>query len=501
MLTVDLIRKVRMSLSRGESFRGVSKRYNLSRNTVRKIARSEETEFKYPKRAPRYPVLGQVMERLAERLAADAESAASRRRSGRKLFEELCSEGYEGSYDSVRRYVKFWKESHRRGLPSAYVPLDFAMGEAFQFDWSEETVELGGICQKLQVAQVRLCYSRMRFCVAFTRQEMPMLISAHVKAHDFFGGLCLRGIYDNAKTVVDKIGRGKERVFNKRFLQLASHYLFEPEACTPAAGWEKGQIENQVKSNRQSVFVPRLRFESLADLNAHLAEQMIIEAHHNRHPQFGDKTVWQVFEEERPYLRKQSTPFNGYQTEERRVNSECLVNFDRNHYSVPCEYAGKAVSVRVYAERLVFAVDGVTVAEHKREFGKGRRILNPLHYLALLERKPGALRNGLPFREWDLPGPIEAVWELIRRYPDWDRQMARILSAIPNYGLEAVSVACETALESGVVSQSVILNHLARLTEEPAVEDLSPPRRLVLLMEPKADCFIYDRLLGGEHVA
>lgn len=228
---------------------------------------------------------------------------------------------------------------------------------------------------------------------------------------------------------------------------------------------------------------------------------MIVEAHLNRHPQFGDKTVWQVFEEERPYLRKQSTPFNGYQTEERRVNSECLVNFDRNHYSVPCEYAGKAVSVRVYAERLVFAVDGVTVAEHEREFGKGCHILNPLRYLAVLEHKTGALRNGLPFREWDLPRLIEAVWEMIRRYPDWVRQMARILSAIPNYGLEAVSVACETALESGVVSQSVILNHLARLTEEPAAEDLSPPRRLVLLMESKADCFIYDRLLGGGHVA
>lgn len=157
MLTVDLIRKVRMSLSRGKSYRGVSKRYNLSRNTVRKIARSEETELKYPKRAPRYPVFGPVKERLAERLVSDEEAPASHCRSGRKLFEELRSEGYEGSYASVRRYVKFWKESHRRGLSSAYVPLDLARGEAFQFDWSEETVELGGVCHKLQVAQVRLC--------------------------------------------------------------------------------------------------------------------------------------------------------------------------------------------------------------------------------------------------------------------------------------------------------------------------------------------------------
>ena len=501
MLTVDLIRKMRILISRGESIREVSKRFHVSRNTVRKIAWSESREFKYPKRAARYPALGSVMERLAGLLSADASEPTHRRRTAQKLFEELRGEGYEGSYDSVRRYVKFWKQEHKTGRVNAYIPLSFGRGEAFQFDWSEELVELGGVCQKVQVAQFRLCHSRMRFCMAFPRQQLPMLFEAHQKAHDFFGGLCQRGIYDNAKTVVDKIGKGKERDYNQRFLQLSLHYLFEVEACTPSAGWEKGQVENQVKSNRQSVFVPRLRFDSLADLNVHLAEQMIGEAHRCRHPEDEEKTVWQAFEEERPYLLKQPITFDGYVSVERRINSECLVNFDRNHYSVPCEYAGKAASVRVYASRLVFAVDGHEVAEHERAFGKGRRLLNPLHYIRFLERKPGALRNGQPFREWDLPEAVEAVWEHIRHYPDWDRQMSQILSAIPTYGLEAVSVACETALESGPVNQSVILNHLARLTEEPSAEPLNPPESLILRTEPKADCSIYNQLLGGADAA
>lgn len=501
MLTVDLIRKMRLLLSRGQSIREVSKRFHVSRNTVRKIGRSELKEFKYPKRAARYPALGPVMEVLARELEADACEPVHRRRTARKLFDELCGEGYEGSYDSVRRYVKKWKQEHQVGRVKAYIPLSFGRGEAFQFDWSEEVVELGGVCQKVQVAQFRLCHSRMRFCMAFPGQEFPMLFEAHQKAHDFFGGLCRRGIYDNAKTVVSKIGHGKERVYNQRFLQLSSHYLFEVEACTPSAGWEKGQVENQVKSNRQSVFVPRLSFSCLADLNTHLAEQMIAEGHRCRHPEDEDKTVWQVFEEERPYLLKQAVPFDAYVSVERRINSECLVNYDRNHYSVPCEYAGNAASVRVYASRLVFAVDGLKIAEHERAFGKGRRILNPLHYLRLLERKPGALRNGQPFREWALPEAVEAVWEHIRRYPDWDRQMSQILSAIPSYGLEAVSVACETALEEGPVNQSVILNHLARLTEEAAAEPLSPPESLILRTEPKADCSIYNQLLGGSDAA
>ncbi len=501
MLTVDLIRKVRLLLSRGESLRAVSERYNLSRNTVRKIARSNATEFKYPKREKRYPVLGPVMEKLSERLSEDAELPPTRRRSGKKLYDELRREGYEGSYDSVRRYVKLWKEGHHISTRRAYVPLQFSKGEAFQFDWSEETVELGGVPQKLQVAQVRLCYSRMRFCMAFTRQEMPMLIEAHRRAHDFFGGLCQRGIYDNAKTVVTKIGRGKERVFNQHFLRLSSHYLFEAEACTPAAGWEKGQIENQVKTNRQSVFVPRLRFADLSELNHHLEEQMLAEARNSRHPEYQEKTVWEVFEEERPHLIKSPVAFDGPVTEERRANSECLVNYDRNHYSVPCEYAGKQVTVRIYADRLVFAYKGRAVAEHRRCFNKGHHELNPLHYLALLERKPGALRNGRPFREWDLPKPIEEVWERIRCFSDWDRQMTRILSSIPVYGLEAVSVACELALEAGTVSQAVILNHLSRLTEETAAPEVCPPARLMLRLEPKADCGLYDRLLGGRDVA
>jgi hypothetical protein len=333
--------------------------------------------------------------------------------------------------------------------------------------------------------------------VAFPRQELAMVLEAHIRAHDFFGGLCERGIYDNPMTIVQKIGKGKEREYNKRFLQLSSHYLFEPCACTPGASWEKGQIENQVGANRKSVFIPRLKFANLAELNAHLEEQMLVEAHNTRHPEFGDKSVFELFSEEKPYLRSQATAFVGYTTEERRADLQCLVRFDNNHYSLPCEYAGKHVSIRIFAQRVVIAVGGNTVAEHTRSFEKKRCVFDPLHYLPLLERKPGALRNGRPFLEWELPAPIREVWEALRRYPDWDRQMSAILSAIPQYGLEAVEVACRIALEENVVNQSVIMNYLTRLTEDPKAADVAVPGELKLMMEPHADCTIYDRLLGN----
>jgi hypothetical protein len=377
----------------------------------------------------------------------------------------------------------------------------FGKAEAFQFDWSEEAAELGGQPRKVNVAQVRLCYSRMPFCMAFPRQELAMVMEAHIRAHNFFGGLCERGIYDNPKTAVSEIRKGKEREHNRRFLRMASHYLFEPCACTPSAGWEKGQVENQVGVKRRSVFVPRLRFGGFEELNAHLREQMIIEAHNSRHPEFTDKSVWEAYEEEYPYLRRQPADFAGYAAEERRAGSQCLVRFDGNQYSVPCEYAGRGVSVRIYAERIELAYEGNVVCGHRRCFGKGRYILDPLHYLSLLERKPGALRNGRPFLEWKLPEPIRKVWEYLKRYPDWDRQMSGILSSIPVYGMEAVEVACETALEAGSASESVILNYLTRLTEERMEQPVPIPEKLKLKEEPRADCGMYDSLLENGHVA
>jgi transposase len=411
------------------------------------------------------------------------------------MFEELQSEGYTGSYDAVRRAKRRFEAE---GKPvQAYVPLRFAKGEAFQFDWSEEEILLGGMPARVYVAHFRLCHSRMRFCTASVRMSLEVVMQAHIKAHDFFNGLCGIGIYDNLKTVVKHIFKGKEREYNQRFLQLASHYLFELRACTPGSGWEKGQVENQVNVLRKRVFTPCLRFETIEELNAHLSEQMLVEARTTRHPEYPDKTVWEVFREEQEYVRRQAKPFDGYVNREQRAGMDCLVVVDGNKYSLPCAYAGQAVSVRLYADRVVFVVQGRQVAEHRRVFGKGHYRTDPVHYLPILERKPGALRNGRPFLDWELPESIRAVMEELKRFPDWDRQTAKILSVIPEYGLEEVSVACETTLEQGVVSQAIVLNHLVRLVEESPSAKISVEQEAMLLHPPRADCGRYDCLLGG----
>ena len=182
------------------------------------------------------------------------------------------------------------------------MPLSFAPGEAYQFDWSHEIVLINGTTVTVKVAHVRLCHSRMLFVRAYPRETQEMVFDAHDRAFAFFKGACTRGIYDNMKTAVETIFVGRERAYNRRFLQMCSHYLVDPVACTPASGWEKGQVENQVGLVRERFFTPRLRVKSYEELNAWLLDQCVAYAKAHRHPELREQTIWEMFEAERPSL-------------------------------------------------------------------------------------------------------------------------------------------------------------------------------------------------------
>jgi hypothetical protein len=182
---------------------------------------------------------------------------------------------------------------------------------------------------------------------------------------------------------------GKERQFNRRFLQLMSHHLIEPTACTPRAGWEKGQVECQVKAVRQNLFVPRLKFDSYEDLNTFLLEQCIAFAKSHPHPEQKDKMVFEVFEGERPFLVHYRGMFDGFHATSASVSKTCLVCFDRNKYSVSAKALGRPVDVYAYAERVVIKLDGLIVGEHARRFGRNQIAYDPWHYVPVLARKPG----------------------------------------------------------------------------------------------------------------
>jgi hypothetical protein len=321
-----------------------------------------------------------------------------------------------------------------------------------------------------------------------------MVFDAHDRAFGFFRGTCTRGIYDNMKTAVETVFVGKDRQYNRRFLQMCSHYLVEPVACTPASGWEKGQVENQVGLVRERFFTPRLRFKTYEELNAWLFDKCIAYAKTHRHPEQSERTTWEVFEEERGSLVPYAGPFDGFHALPAAVSKTCLVRFDNNKYSVLSSAVGRPVEVHAYADRIVIRQDGAVVGEHARCFGRGQTIYNPWHYVPVLARKPGALRNGAPFRDWVLPAAMQKIHRRLRTVDDGDRQMVSILACVLTDGLAAVEAACREALDHGVSSAAVIINILARARDPAPGIMLSTPEALRLTHEPVADCGRYDSL-------
>src|ERR1700742_5103030 len=301
MLVVETIGRIRREhFVLGKSIKQIARDLRLSRNTVRKVLRSNETSFSYERAVQPRPKLGRWKDELDRRLAANAAASSRDRLTLIRIFEDLRSAGYEGGYDAVRRYATAWTKTTAGATADAYVPLSFTPGEAYQFDWSHEIGLIGGVTTTLKVAHVRLCHSRMMFVRAYPRETQEMVFDAHERAFGFFKGACARGIYDKMKTAGETIFVGKDRQYNRRFLQMCSHHLVEPVACTPASGWEKGQVENQVGLARTllhaaaAVHAESQGFRwSYDELNAWLLDKCVAYAKAHAHPEQSERTIWE----------------------------------------------------------------------------------------------------------------------------------------------------------------------------------------------------------------
>jgi hypothetical protein len=260
-------------------------------------------------------------------------------------------------------------------------------------------------------------------------------------------------------------------------------------------GLGEGQVENQVGLVRERFFTPRLRFKSYDEMNAWLVDRSVAHAKRAAHPELKDRTIWEVFEGvERSALIAYRGPFDGFHALPASVSKTLLVRFDYNKYSVHAKAAGRPVDIHAYADRIVIRQDGEVVGEHARRFGRDQTIYDPWHYLPVLARKPGALRNGAPFKDWTLPPSIERVRRRLAGHADGDRQMVGILAAMTSDGIEAVEAACAEALGGGPVSRDIVLNILTRQRQPPAPLNITTPEALRLRHEPVADCARYDSL-------
>jgi len=427
----------RDKLSRSE----IARRTGLSRNTVKRWLRAGEAvvpRYRRGQQAGKLDAFKAVLERALE---ADAGRAKRDRRTALALFHEIKAQGYAGGYTVLTTFIRQWRARVQANVSTrAFVPLKFELGEAFQFDWSEEHLMVGGVWRTLQVAHLKLCASRAFVLVAYPSQGHEMLFDAHTRSFQALGGVPRRGIYDNMKTAVDRVKKGKGRVVNARFAALCSHYLFDAEFCNVASGWEKGVVEKNVQDSRRRIWqdAGKARFSTLAELNQWLLARCRALWQSLAHPHCAPLTVAEMLEHEQPHLMPMVSPFNGYVEEPGRVSSTCLVNVARNHYSVPCELAGKMVSKRLYPERIDFVFNEEVRTSHPRLFDRGQTCYDWQHYLGVLERKPGALRNGAPFA--DMPAALVRLQRLLLRRDGGDRLMSQMLACVPKAGLETVLV-------------------------------------------------------------
>ncbi len=488
---------LRMRHREKKSVREIVKATSLARNTVRKYLRMGKAEAPKYSRAQVPTKLAPFVEAVQQALLGDARRPKKERRTAKALHAQIAAAGYDGGYSRLTDYIRQWR-AERGGVQvgDAYVPLSFELGEAFQFDWSEEPLVIGGQYQRLQVAHMKLCASRAFWLVAYPGQGHEMLFDAHTRAFAALGGVARRGIYDNMKTAVDRVGKGKAREVNLRFTTMCAHYLFDADFCNVASGWEKGVVEKNVQDSRRRIWLDARdqRFSHLDELNAWLAVRCKALWAELRHPEHKTFSVAEMLELERQHLMPMPAPFDGYVQEFSRVSSTCLVTVARNRYSVPCELARHTVSTRLYPTRVVIVSEERVVAEHQRQPGKGKTVYDWQHYVPLVQRKPGALRNGAPFM--DLPEPLARLRQALLKHAGGDRLMAQVLGLVKGSGLDAVLVAAELALEragpSGRISPEHVGNVLARLTAPPRPQNVATA--LGALTKPLADTARYDRL-------
>ena len=496
MITMEMLGKVRRLYLRDKvSLREITKRTGLSRNTIREwLRKPDEAAIPTYVRKDGLLKLTAFHETLELALKADAQRTKHNRRSVKALFTQIKADGYLGGYSQLTAFVRQWRGDQGRAL-HAFVPLRFELGEAFQFDWSEEGLVVGGIYRRMQVSHMKLCASRAFWLVAYPSQGHEMLFDAHTRSFAALGGVAGRGIYDNMKTAVDKVLNGKGRIVNARFAVMCSHYLFDADFCNVASGWEKGVVEKNVQDSRRRIWLDaqKQRFSSFAELNAWLGERcraLWSEIRHPEHPQF---SVAEMLEQERAEMMPMPTAFDGYVEKSAKVSSTCLVAVARNRYSVPCEFAHQRVSTRLYPTHVSVVANDAVVASHERLSDRGQIRYDWQHYITLVERKPGALRNGAPFA--DMPAPLLQLRQGLMRHAGGDRIMAQVLAAVPSAGLDAVLVAVELVIESGALSAEHVLNVLARLNASPVPACIETS--LSLKEAPVADTARYDSLRGA----
>jgi transposase len=454
MLTVEDVETIRRAYyHEHKSVRAIAREQRHGRHAVREaIAGTSPTPRRYrlTKHKPR-PVLDPMVAIIDAWLTADQAAPPKQRHTAKRVFDRLVAEhGYTGGERIIRQYVRAWKQAHTTGT-RAFVPLAHAPGQEAQCDWGEAVVRVAGMEQIANLFCFRLSYSLKPFVCAFPTTRQECFFAGHLDAFATLGGVPHRIVYDNLGTAVSKVLQGRTRVEQEAFVAFRGHYLFASHFCLPglAGAHEKPLVESLVGYARRNFLVPIPDVPSWEALNALLAERCAAED--ARTIAGRDAAIGMLWQEERgALLPLQRHPFPCCRTVAVRATRQALVTFERNRYSVPTRYAGERLLLRAYAWTVEISDGRALIARHPRLYGHDGEQLDPLHYLALLERKPGAFDYARPMQQWARTWPpiYERYLAALRqaRPVDATREFVRILQLHARYDAATIAPALEHAL-------------------------------------------------------
>jgi transposase len=505
MLTVENYESIRRAYHvEGKSIRQIAREMNRSRKTVKKAIESAEPEgYKLRKERPA-PVLGPYRERIDELLEKNEKLPRKQHYTSYQIYRELYKEGYRGSESGVHVYV--WKQRKAKRRPKVFIPLEFDPGTDGQADWGEAEVTLAGERVSVQLFVMRLCYSRKIFVQAYPSQKQEAFFAGHVAAFHHFGGLPERLTYDNLKTAVKRVLKGRNREEQERFVVFRSHYLFESHFCTPGEGHEKGQVEAGVGYARRNFIGPELAADSFEELNEKLRQSCLEDDQRqvDRQP----VTIYEAWQEELKYLRPlPDHDFDCCTRRSAKLNPYSQVVIDTNRYSVPVDLAERSLQVKLYPFRVEIhgSRQSEPVAVHPRCYERKQDILDPLHYLPLLVQRPGALTHAKPIRQWRANWP--AVYEqllahLEQQWPDGQgvRHFIQVLQLHRVHPAKLIEQAVKLALQYNCAhldGVKLCLTQLLQPEPEWVQLDLTGQPKLVNVGTQAINLNCYDQLLGG----
>lgn len=467
MFSVEVYAAVRRFVFvEGKSRREAARVFGLSRDTVAKMCRFSVPPGYTRQKPPEKPKLGPLIPVIGAILDADQVAPPKQRHTAKRIWQRLRDEhGFRGGYTTVKDYVRVARTRSRE----TFVPLVHPPGHA-QVDFGEAVGVIGGVRQKLHFFCMDLPQADAGFVKTYPAETTEAFLDGHASAFAFFGGVPRSILYDNTRIAVAKICGDGRRERTRAFTELVSHYLFKDRFGRPGKGNDKGKVEGLVKYARANFLTPVPVAESFEALNAVLAERC--RARQSERAGRQAETIGERLGADRATFRDlPAVPLEPCEKRAARVSSTALVRYRSNDYSVPTAYGFRDVVVKGFVDEVVIVCGAEEIARHKRSYGQGVFVFDPLHYLALLEHKPGALDQAAPLQGWELPEAFQHLRHLLdaRLGNRGKREFIQVLRLLEVFERDTVAGAVRDAIQLGAIGFDAVKQLvLARVERRPA---------------------------------